>query len=141
MALEEESLSLLVARVAKALSRAFDDALAAAGGSRPTWVVLRALTATPRTQAELAAAVGVRQPTMSHHLDGLERAGLVARERPAGNRRAQQVTLTDAGERLLVRLRRTAAAFDGRLGAGLATAEVAELRRLLAAVEENAGPD
>ena len=137
----EESLALLVARAAKVLGRAFDDALAAAGGSRPTWLALRALTAQPRTQAELADAVGVRQPTMSHHLEGLERAGLVARERPAGDRRSQRVTLTDAGERLLVRLRRAAAAFDGRLGAGLTAADLAELHRLLAAVEENAGPD
>jgi MarR family transcriptional regulator, transcriptional regulator for hemolysin len=138
---DEESLTLTVARAARTLARAFDDALAAAGGSRPTWLALRALTTEPRTQAELAAAVGVRQPTMSHHLDGLERAGLVARERRAGDRRVQRVTLTAAGERLLVRLRRAAAAFDGRLGAGLTAAEQAELRRLLAAVEENAGPD
>ena len=80
MAPDEDSLGLLVGRVAKELSRAFDDALVAAGGSAPVWQVLRALTAGDhRTQADLALAIGVRQPTLTHHLDGMERAGLVSR--------------------------------------------------------------
>jgi len=41
----EESLSLLIGRSAKTLSRAFDDVLTAAGGSTPTWQVLLALSA------------------------------------------------------------------------------------------------
>ena len=138
----EESLSLLIGRVAKELSRAFDDVLVAAGGSTPTWQVLRALsTGDHRTQAELAAAVGVRQPTLTHHLDALERAGLVTREREDANRRVQRVTVTESGEHLFLRLRRAAASFDGRLRAGLDDAEVAELRRLLAQLTENARPD
>ena len=68
----------------------------------------------------------------------MERAGLVPRERTADNRRVQQVTVTDAGEALFLRLRRAAGAFDGRLRAGLDDAEVAELRRLLAQLVENA---
>jgi MarR family transcriptional regulator for hemolysin len=139
---DDASLGLFVTAVARELSRAFDDALAAVGGSTPTWLVLRALkTDDHRTQAELAAAVGVRQPTLTHHLDALERAGLVTRERPAGNRRVQVVTVTDAGEQLFVRLRRAAAAFDGRLRAGLDDDDVADLRRLLAQLAENAQPD
>ncbi len=138
----EESLSLLVGRSAKALGRAFDDVLAAAGGSIPTWQVLHALSAgNHRTQGELADAVGVRQPTLVHHLNALERAGLVTRERADGNRRVQHITVTKAGETLFLRLRRAAASFDGRLRAGLGDADVAELRRLLAQLTENARPD
>jgi MarR family transcriptional regulator for hemolysin len=138
----DDSLSLLIGRVAKELSRAFDDVLVAAGGSTPTWQVLRALSAGDhRTQAELAAAIGVRQPTLTHHLDALERAGLVTREREDANRRVQRVTVTESGEHLFLRLRRAAASFDGRLRAGLDDAEVAELRRLLAQLTENARPD
>ncbi len=103
----EESLGLLVGQVAKELSRSFDEVLGSAGGSVPTWQVLRALSAGEhRTQAELAAAIGVRQPTLTHHLDAMERAGLVAREREDGNRRVQTVTVTEAGEHLFLRLRR-----------------------------------
>jgi MarR family transcriptional regulator for hemolysin len=138
----DESLSLLIGRVAKELSRAFDDVLVAAGGSTPTWQVLRALSAGDhRTQADLAAAIGVRQPTITHHLDALERAGLVTRERADANRRVQRVTVTESGAHLFLRLRRAAASFDGRLRAGLDDADVAELRRLLAQLAEDARPD
>jgi MarR family transcriptional regulator, transcriptional regulator for hemolysin len=138
----DESLSLLIGRVAKELSRAFDDVLVAAGGSTPTWQVLRALSAGEhRTQADLAAAIGVRQPTLTHHLDALERAGLVTRERADANRRAQRVAVTESGAHLFLRLRRAAASFDGRLRAGLDDADVTELRRLLAQLAEDARPD
>jgi MarR family transcriptional regulator for hemolysin len=134
-------LGLLVARTAKSLSRAFDDALVAAGGSTPTWLVLLSLkSGSHRTQAELAAAVGVRQPTLTHHLDGLERAGLVTRARDPGNRRVQQVALTPAGEGLFRRLRVAAAVFDRQLRAGLTETDASELRRLLGRLADNAVP-
>ena len=135
-------MSLLVGRVAKQLGRSFDDALAAAGGSAPVWQVLRALASGDhRTQADLAEAIGVRQPTLTHHLDAMERAGLVSRERADANRRVQRVTVTEPGQQLFLRLRRAAASFDGRLRAGLEDADVAELRRLLHQLAENALPD
>ncbi len=142
MASPDDSLGLLVGRVAKELSRAFDDVLVAAGGSAPTWQVLRALAAGDhRTQAGLAEAIGVRQPTLTHHLDGLERAGLVTRDRDPANRRVQQVRLTAQGEAVFLRLRRAAAAFDGLLHAGLDDADVAQLRRLLTQLSDNVAGD
>jgi MarR family transcriptional regulator, transcriptional regulator for hemolysin len=138
----EIPIGLLVSSTAKVLSREFDAALAAVGGSRPTWLVLLSLkTAGHRTQGELAEAVGISQPTLSHHLDALEREGLVRRERSADNRRVQIVTVTEAGEALFLRLRRAAASFDGRLRAGLDDNDVAQLRRLLGQLAENALPD
>jgi MarR family transcriptional regulator for hemolysin len=138
----EPPIGLAVAATAKALNRAFADALAAVGGSTPTWLVLQAVTTTDAaTQGELAAAIGVRQPTLTHHLDGLERAGLVTRTRDPGNRRVQRIAVTEVGEGLFLRLRRAAAAFDGRLRAGLDDDDVRALRRLLAQLEENAQPD
>jgi MarR family transcriptional regulator for hemolysin len=135
-------IGLLVSSTAKVLSREFDAALAAVGGSRPTWQVLLSLkTAGHRTQGELAEAVGIRQPTLSHHLDGLERDGLIRRERSPDNRRVQHVTVTEAGEALFLRLRRAAGSFDGRLRAGLGEDDVSELRRLLGQLTENALPD
>jgi MarR family transcriptional regulator for hemolysin len=135
-------IGLAVAATSKALSRAFDDALAAVGGSASAWLVLQAVKTTEvSTQGELAAALGIRQPTLTHHLDGMERAGLVTRTRDAGNRRVQRIAVTEAGEHLFLRLRRAAAAFEGRLHAGLDDDDVATLRRLLAQLEENAQPD
>lgn len=133
---------MAVDATAKALSRAFDAALAVAGGSRPVWLVLQAVTTSDaRTQGDLATAVGVRHPTLTHHLDAMERAGLVTRTRDPGNRRVQRIAVTEAGETLFLRLRRAAAAFEGRLRAGLDDDDVATLRRLLTQLEENARPD
>ena len=135
-------ISLLVSSSAKALTRAFDDALGAAGGSVPTWLVLLALTdGVHSTQGELAAAVGVRQPTLTHHLDTMERAGFVTRVREPGDRRSQQVVVTESGHQLFLRLRRAAGAFDGRVRAGLADGEIAGVRRVLAQLVENAQAD
>ena len=138
----DRPIGLAVGATAKALNRAFDDALATVGGSTPIWLVLWAAKSTEAaTQGELAAAVGIRQPTLSHHLDGMERAGLVTRTRGPDNRRVQRIAVTEAGEQLFFRLRRAAAAFEGRLKAGLDDDDVAALRRLLAQLEENAQPD
>src|SRR5436190_2031436 len=115
----KEPIGLQVARVAKALGQAFDDALAAAGGSRPTRHILLTLKAREwPSQREIADAVGITGATLTHHLDGLERAGLIERRRDAGNRRRQVVELTPRGEEAFRRLRRAAAAYDERLREG-----------------------
>ena len=59
---------------------------------------------------ELAARERVSPPAMSNHVDRLERDGLVARTPNEADRRRVGLTLTDAGRRLLrrVRSRRTA---------------------------------
>jgi len=51
------------------------------------------------------------------------------------------IAVTEHGERLFLRLRRAAAAFDGRLRAGLSDGGVATLRGPLARVAENDQPD
>ena len=138
----ELPLGVAVTASAKVLARASDQALAVAGGSVPAWLVLQAVTsAETGTQGELAAVLGIAQPTLSHHLDGLERGGLVTRTRDPANRRVQRIAVTESGRQLFLRLRRAAAAFEGRLRAGLDDDDVTTLRRLLAQLEENAQPD
>jgi MarR family transcriptional regulator for hemolysin len=125
-------IGLALARAAKAVSRAFDDALVAHGGSLPVWLVLLALrTGRPGTQVELAEAVGIRGATLTHHLNAMERDGLVTRRRDPANRRVHQVELTPAGVALFDRLRRAATAHDERLRAGFAGSEVDLLAGLL----------
>jgi MarR family transcriptional regulator, transcriptional regulator for hemolysin len=139
---DEEPIGLEVTRTAKALSRAFDAALGRAGGSLSTWLVLVSLKRRAwGTQRELAQALGIEGPTLTHHLDGLERAGLVTRTRDPGNRRVQRVELTEAGEAVFRRLRRAAASFDQRLRSGLGDGEVQRLRHLLGQLRANVADD
>lgn len=121
------------------MERAFDEALGAAGGTRPTWLALLAIkSGGARTQGDLAERVGIRGPTLTHHLDRLERDGLVVRTRGPDNRRIQRVELTAAGDTAFFRLREAAAAFDRRARTGLGAAEVDLLRALLDRLRANA---
>ena len=138
----EEPLVTRVSATAKQLARAFEEVLTTAGGSTSTWLVLSALKADDhRTHGDLARAIGLKEPTLTYHVEALRRRGFVTREREPGNRRVQRVVLTDAGEQLFLRLRRAAASFDGRLRAGLDEDDLSALRRLLAQLTENAQPD
>ena len=133
-------IGLALATAAKAVSRAFDDALAAAGGSRPMWLILVALQQRqPRSQVDLAAEVGIRDATLTHHLNAMEARGLVTRERDPANRRTHQVRLTAGGRAMFFQLVSAAQAHDQRLRAGFGEEEMAALRealsRLLANVE------
>jgi MarR family transcriptional regulator, transcriptional regulator for hemolysin len=131
-------IGLHLATTAKVVSRAFDDALALAGGSRPEWLILLALkTRRLASQRELAEAVGVQGATLTHHLSGMERAGIVDRQRDPENRRVQFVELTKAGEQAFLRLREAAVAFDTRLRRGMSEREVAALAKSLQKLEEN----
>jgi MarR family transcriptional regulator, transcriptional regulator for hemolysin len=138
----EEPIGLYVSRTAKALSRAFDEALASAGGSLPTWLILVSLKSRSwGTQRELAQALGIEGPTLTHHLDALERAGLVTRTRDPGNRRVQRMELTEEGDAAFQRMRRAATTFDRRLRAGLSDRDIELVRELLARLRANISHD
>jgi MarR family transcriptional regulator for hemolysin len=131
-------IGLALARSAKTVSRAFDDALAAAGGSLPSWLILISLkTRAHANQRELAAAIGIQGATLTHHLNAMESAGLLVRRRDPANRRVHQVTMTDEGERLFHRLRRAATDFDRQLRAGLDDGDLDALTRLLGTLAGN----
>lgn len=128
----------MLASTAKAVSRAFDARLAAAGGSLPVWLVLLSLrTQALGTQRELARAVGIQGATLTHHLNAMEADGLVTRRRDPANRRVHLVELTPAGEAMFARLRSAAAAHDEHLRAGLSADDVARLVGLLDRLRRN----
>jgi MarR family transcriptional regulator, transcriptional regulator for hemolysin len=129
----EEPIGRQLARTAKLVSRAFEQELALAGGSLSAWLILLSLKSRSwRTQRELAEALGIEGPTLTHHLAGLEREGLVLRSRDPENRRVQRVELTEAGDAAFHRLRRAASSFDERLRSGLDDEQIKQLRELLA---------
>jgi len=131
-------IGLQLAHSAKHVGRAFNDALAAVGGSMPTWFILANLAGDEwRTQLELARALRIEGPTLTRHLDGLEEEGLVVRRRDADDRRAVSVELTELGRAKHAEMRRAVVAFNRRLLAGLSDGEVEELRSLLGRLEQN----
>lgn len=134
----EVPIGLVLATTAKAVSRAFDDALAAAGGSRPLWLILMALQQRqPRSQVDLAAEVGIRDATLTHHLNAMEARGLITRERDPANRRSHQVRLTDSGRAMFFQLVSAAQAHDQRLRTGFADEGLAALREALTRLQAN----
>jgi MarR family transcriptional regulator for hemolysin len=135
-------IGLQLAHSAKRVGRAFSDALAEAGGSLPMWLVLTHLQGEDwRTQQQLAQALHIEGPTLTRHVDGLEKDGLVVRRRDPNDRRAVSVELTDAGLAKHAELLQAVIAFNRRLTAGLSAEEVDELRALLERLEQNVRGD
>ncbi len=133
-------IGLQLSRTARLVGRAFDDALAAAGGSLPTWLVLLNLKIrTVAHQRELARAVGITEATLTHHLNAMDDAGLLTRRRDRDNRRIHVVELTPDGEAAFLRLRDAAIAFDKQLRAGIADAEISRLAHALDQLSHNVG--
>ncbi len=132
-------IGLRLSQAARTVSRAFDEALDAADGTLPTWLILLNLKIrTPANQRELAEAVGVREATLTHHLNAMESHGLITRTRDTANRRIHAVELTEAGEAAFLRMQQAALAFDARLRAGLADADLDTLSDLLGRLATNA---
>jgi MarR family transcriptional regulator for hemolysin len=128
----ELPIGLHLTRTARLVSRAFDEALAAAGGSLPVWLVLLNLKIQQDTnQRQLADAVGISGATLTHHLNAMEKDGLLARRRDPSNRRNHIVEISPAGEQAFSRLAAAAQAFDERLRNSLGAADLAKLHDVL----------
>lgn len=137
-----QPIGLRLSRTARSVSRAFDDALAAAGGSLPIWLVLITLkTRRLPNQREIAEAVGIREATLTHHLNTMDAQGLITRRRDPANRRVHVVELTEKGEAAFLRMRDAATDFDRRLRTGLSADDLAALEDLLARLDTNVAGD
>jgi MarR family transcriptional regulator, transcriptional regulator for hemolysin len=133
---------LKLAMTSKAVSSAFNAALSAEGGSVPVWLILSSLKGSLySTQLDLARSLGIEGPTLTRHLDNLERNGLVTRRRSETDRRAFRVELTDAGEAAHDRLLRAVIAFNRRLGTGLDRDDLRRLDETLTRLAGNVGTD
>jgi len=129
---------LHLSQAARSVSRAFDQALAASGGSLPVWLVLLNLKANPQgSQREIADAMGISEATLTHHLNSMDTEGLITRRRDPANRRVHQLELTRSGEAAFIRLRDAAVAFDRRLRSGIADKEIEQLQRVLDRLSAN----
>src|SRR3954454_4074061 len=130
-----------LAMTAKVIGRAFNAALVPEGGSAPSWLILNALRQGQWTaQLDLARALGIESPTLTRHLDNLERTGLVVRRPSDADRRAVLVELTGAGEDAHERMRAAVIGFNRRLQAGLGRDELQQLEAVLDRLAGNVSP-
>jgi MarR family transcriptional regulator for hemolysin len=133
-------IGLDLSHTARVVSRAFDEALDAAGGTLPIWLILLNLKVNrPANQRELAEAVGVREATLTHHLNAMDTRGLITRVRDPANRRIHVVEMTEAGEAAFLRLRGAALEFNAKLCAGMTGEDLDALRGLLGRLAANVG--
>jgi MarR family transcriptional regulator, transcriptional regulator for hemolysin len=94
----EERLGRLVSMTGKVVREHFDRSLVSVGSSLNTYVVLRMAAYCPSvSQRQLAMALGIEGPTLTHHLDRLAGDGLIERVRNQADRRVSHVQLTPAG--------------------------------------------
>ena len=129
-------IGLRLTRTSRAVTQAFERAMAQAGGSVSTWqVLLLVRSANWDTQSEMAEQLGITGATLTHHLNALERKGLVRRWREDNNRRVQRVELTDEGVELFSRLREVARRHDRLLRSQLSDEQVEQLGALLERLE------
>jgi len=87
------------------------------------------------TQSQMAEEMGITSATLTHHLNALEKRGLVRRWRETSNRRVQHVELTETGAELFQRLRDVAHRHDQRFRAQLTDDETQLLAELLERIQ------
>ncbi len=103
------------------------------------WLItLAIISGAGTTQSALAEQVGISGPTLVHHLDRLEQAGIVQRQANPANRRIRTLALTASGRAAFLEMREAAMAFNTQLCDGISAAQLTTLRRLLGRLQSNA---
>ena len=85
----------------------------------------------PLSQQRLGERMGVDRTTMVALIDGLERGGLVERERDPGDRRSYALRATPQGRRVLARAAAAVERAEAEFLAPLPAEEARQLKRIL----------
>lgn len=98
----EERFSAALHGSTRAWRQAIDRRLKHLGISQASWmaIALTAKEASPPSQTQLAARVGVEDPTMVATVDRLVKAGYMVRTPSATDRRVKLLSLTEDGQRI-----------------------------------------
>jgi MarR family transcriptional regulator, transcriptional regulator for hemolysin len=134
-------IGFLIAQTAKKTTRHFSDRLVDAGGSLSSWLILLALNSSEEMlQSDLSEQIGVQGPTLTHHLNAMEKLGHINRIRLSEDRRAHLVVLTQNGKRHFNTLKQSAKHYDAKLSAALNESEMKNLRAYLYKLANAASP-
>jgi MarR family transcriptional regulator for hemolysin len=130
----------LITQVTGRRNRALADRLKPLGITIQQWRVLAVLDHAPGcTMGELADFTSVDRTTLTRTLDGMEGAGLVARQVSSADRRSLRLHLTAKGRAAFARVLPIALEQNERAVAGFAPAELERFRQDLRRVYENLG--
>lgn len=135
LGLDDELISSLIPAVSKShrkLAGALLHDLGLAAGQQ--FVLMLLWDESPQAQADLTRQLMIEPPTAAKMLARLERAGFVARERSATDRRVVLVSLTDAGRALQEPVTSVWQRLEEMTTTSLTPEETAQLRGLLVRV-------
>ena len=130
-------LPYLLNRAGARIASAFSEEVRPLGATLQMWRVLAALREQDgRRMGDLSATTSIEVSTLTRLVDTIEKKGLVARRRDAGDARVVLLHVTGAGRRLAQRILPIAERYEGVALAGFNVAEAeilkAALRRLYA---------
>ncbi|MCP3760659.1 MarR family transcriptional regulator [Streptomyces sp. TBY4] len=120
----------------------FEGELGKSGATFATWTVLATLKLEgPMIQRSLAQYLSIEGPTLSRHLETMERRGFVVRTRDGSDRRAATVELTEDGEAMYLEIESIALRSQEQMLHGLSDDDVSQLSKLLQQILTNVGAD
>lgn len=135
-----ETFGPLLHGTARAWRLKLDHRLKPLGLSQAKWRTLLhlSLAGEPITQAEIAARLGIEEPTLVSLLHRLERGGWVARKNAAHDRRCKTVHLGKRATRVINQITEAADKLRHELLADISTAELKICMRVLQRVRDKA---
>lgn len=135
-----ESLGHLLHGTARAWRQKLDERLKPMGLSQAKWRTLMHLSIAQEalTQAEIAARLGVEEPTVVTLLHRLEREAWITRANSPHDRRCKMVLLGRRAQRVIVQINATAQKLRHELLAGIPGSDVQTCMRVLARIRERA---
>ena len=136
----ERPVGLLLSNLAAVYERAFLLGLTSdasfASITPADHAILRCVAQRSATATEIARKLGLSKQAIGKTVTALERRGYVVRSRSAADLRAQVISMTDKGRRLVERSIRVAKALDARTGELLGAKDLALLKALLVRIQD-----
>ena len=135
-----ESLGHLLHGTARAWRQKLDERLKPMGLSQAKWRTLMHLSIAQEalTQAEIAARLGVEEPTVVTLLHRLEREAWITRTSSPHDRRCKMVLLGRRAQRVITQINATAEKLRHELFAGIPESDLQTCMRVLARIRERA---
>jgi MarR family transcriptional regulator, transcriptional regulator for hemolysin len=130
----------LVHGTARAWRQKLDERLKPMGLSQAKWRTLMhlSLARDALTQAEIAARLGVEEPTVVNLMHRLEKESWITRKNSPHDRRCKMVVLGRRAQRVIAEINATAAKLRQELLAGIPSGDVTTCMQVLGRIQERA---